>query len=146
MWILSYLPTWIFYAIVVLGILGVVASYVLSMVPLVNQYKIPLQVVSIVVIAFGVFIIGGVENELSWQAKVKELEAQVAVATAKSNETNTIVQQKVITKIQIVKQQFEVVKKEIEVQKEYINADCKVNPIVIDLYNKAVAEPAGVTK
>ena len=146
MWILSYLPTWIFYAIVVLGILGVVASYVLSMVPLVNQYKIPLQVVSIVVIAFGVFIIGGVENELSWQAKVKELEAQVAVATAKSNETNTIVQQKVITKIQIVKQQVEVVKKEIEVQKEYINADCKVNPIVIDLYNKAVAEPAGVTK
>ena len=146
MWILSYLPTWIFYAIVVLGILGVVASYVLSMVPLVNQYKIPLQVVSIVVIAFGVFIIGGVENELSWQAKVKELEAQVAVATAKSNETNTIVQQKVITKIQIVKQQVEVVKKEIEVQKEYINADCKVNPIVIDLYNKAVAEPVGVTK
>ena len=146
MWILSYLPTWIFYAIVVLGILGVIASYVLSMVPLVNQYKIPLQVVSIVVIAFGVFIIGGVENELSWQAKVKELEAQVAVATAKSNETNTVVQQKVITKIQIVKQQVEVVKKEIEVQKEYINADCKVNPIVIDLYNKAVAEPAGVTK
>ena len=146
MWILSYLPTWIFYAIVVLGILGVVASYVLSMVPLVNQYKVPLQVVSIVVIAFGVFIIGGVENELSWQAKVKELEAQVAVATAKSNETNTIVQQKVITKIQIVKQQVEVIKKEIEVQKEYINADCKVNPIVIDLYNKAVAEPAGVTK
>ena len=146
MWILSYLPTWIFYAIVVLGILGVVASYVLSMVPLVNQYKIPLQVVSIVVIAFGVFIIGGVENELSWQAKVKELEAQVAVATAQSNETNTIVQQKVITKIQIVKQQVEVVKKEIEVQKEYINADCRVNPIVIDLYNKAVAEPVGVTK
>jgi uncharacterized membrane protein len=146
MWILSYLPTWIFYAIAVLGILGVIASYVLSMVPLVNQYKLPLQVVSIVVIAFGVFIIGGVENELSWQAKVKELEAQVAVATAKSNETNTIVQQKVITKIQIVKQQVEVVKKEIEIQKEYINADCKVNPIVIDLYNKAVAEPAGVTK
>jgi uncharacterized membrane protein len=146
MWILSYLPTWIFYAILVLGILGVIASYVLSMVPLVNQYKIPLQVVSIVVIAFGVFIIGGVENELSWQAKVKELEAQVAVATAKSSETNTIVQQKVITKIQFVKQQVEVVKKEIEIQKEYINADCKVNPIVIDLYNKAVAEPAGVTK
>ena len=146
MWILSYLPTWIFYAIVVMGILGVIASYVLSMVPLVNQYKIPLQVVSIVVIAFGVFIIGGVENELSWQAKVKELEAQVAVATAKSNETNTVVQQKVITKIQIVKQQVEVVKREIEVQKEYINADCKVSPTAIDLYNKAVAEPNGVTK
>ena len=146
MWILSFLPTWIFYAIVVLGTLGVIASYVLSMVPLVNQYKLPLQVVSIVVIAFGVFIIGGVENELSWQAKVKELEAQVAVATAKSNETNTIVQQKVITKIQIVKQQVEVVKKEIEVQKEYINADCKVSPIAIDLYNKAVTDPSEVVK
>jgi uncharacterized membrane protein len=146
MWILSYLPTWIFYAIAVLGILGVIASYVLSMVPLVNQYKLPLQVVSIVVIAFGVFIIGGVENELSWQAKVKELEAQVAVATAKSNETNTKIQYKVVTKIQVVKEQVEVVKKEIEIQKEFINTDCKVNPTAIDLYNKAVAEPAGVTK
>lgn len=146
MWILSFLPTWIFYAITVLGILGVIASYVLSMVPLVNQYKIPLQVVSIVVIAFGVFIIGGVENELSWQAKVKELEAQVAIATAKSNETNTVIQQKVITKIQIVKQQVEVVRKEIEIQKEVINADCKINPIAVDLYNKAVAEPTEATK
>lgn len=146
MWILSFLPTWIFYAITVIGILGVIASYVLSMVPLVNQYKLPLQVVSIVVIAFGVFIIGGVENELSWQAKVKELEAKVAIATAKSNEANTKIEQKVITKIQIVKEQVEVVKREIEVQKEFINAECKVNSIAVDLYNKAVAEPTEATK
>lgn len=146
MWILSYLPTWIFYAITVIGILGLISSYVLGMIPLITQYKLPLQIISVVVIAFGVFIIGGVENELSWQAKVKELEAQVAIATAKSNETNTIIQQKVITKIQIVKQQVEVVKREIEVQKEYINTDCKVNPTAVDLYNKAVADPAGVTK
>ena len=146
MWILSYLPTWIFYAITVIGILGLISSYVLGMIPLITQYKLPLQIISVVVIAFGVFIIGGVENELAWQAKVKELEAQVAVATAKSNETNTVVQQKVITKIQIVKQQVEVVKREIEVQKEYINADCKVSPTAIDLYNKAVAEPNGITK
>ena len=146
MWILSYLPTWIFYAITVIGILGLISSYVLGMVPLITQYKLPLQILSVVVIAFGVFIIGGVENELSWQAKVKELEAQVAVATAKSNETNTKIQYKVVTKIQVVKEQVEVVKKEIEIQKEFINTDCKVNPTAIDLYNKAVADPAGVTK
>ena len=146
MWILSYLPTWIFYAITVIGILGLISSYVLGMIPLITQYKLPLQIISVVVIAFGVFIIGGVENELAWQTKVKELEAQVAIATAKSNETNTIIQQKVITKIQIVKQQVEVIKKEIEVQKEYINTDCKVNATAIDLYNKAVADPTEVTK
>ena len=146
MWILSYLPTWIFYAITVIGVLGLISSYVLGMIPLITQYKLPLQILSVVVIAFGVFIIGGVENELSWQAKVKELEAQVAVATAKSNETNTKIQYKVVTKIQVVKEQVEVVKKEIEIQKEFINADCKVNPTAIDLYNKAVADPAGVTK
>jgi hypothetical protein len=146
MWILSFLPTWIFYAITVIGILGLISSYVLGMVPLITQFKLPLQILSVVIIAFGVFIIGGVENELSWQAKVKELEAQVAVATAKSNETNTKIQYKVVTKIQVVKEQVEVVKKEIEIQKEFINVDCKINPIAIDLYNKAVADPAGVTK
>ena len=146
MWILSYLPTWIFYAITVLGILGLISSYVLGMIPLITQYKLPLQILSVVVIAFGVFIIGGVENELVWQAKVKELEAQVAVATAKSSETNTIIQQKVITKIKIVKQQVEVVKREIEIQKEYINTDCKINLTAVELYNTAVADPAEVTK
>ena len=146
MWILSYLPTWIFYAITVIGILGLISSYVLGMIPLITQYKLPLQILSVVVIAFGVFIIGGVENELVWQAKVKELEAQVAVATAKSSETNTIIQQKVITKIKIVKQQVEVVKREIEIQKEYINTDCKINLTAVELYNKAVADPAEVTK
>jgi len=146
MWILSFLPTWIFYAITVIGILGLISSYVLGMIPLITQFKLPLQIFSVVVIAFGVFIIGGVENELSWQAKVKELEAKVAVATAKSNETNTKIKYKVVKEIQVVKEQVEVVKKEIEVQKEFINVDCKINPIAIDLYNKAVADPAGVAK
>jgi hypothetical protein len=57
MWILSYLPNWIFYATAVSGLLGVVSSYVLGMLPLVNRYKLPLQVVSIVIIAISTCIL-----------------------------------------------------------------------------------------
>jgi hypothetical protein len=146
MWILSYLPNWIFYATAVLGLLGVVSSYVLGMLPLVNRYKLPLQIASIVIIAISTFVIGAIENERSWQAKVKELEAKVVTITVKSNETNTKIQQKVITKIELVKEQVEVVKREIEIQKEFINTDCRISETAVDLYNRAVAEPAGLSK
>jgi hypothetical protein len=146
MWILSYLPNWIFYATAVLGLLGVVSSYVLGMLPLVNRYKLPLQIASIVIIAISTFVIGAIENERSWQAKVKELEAKVVTITVKSNETNTKIQQKVITKIELVKEQVEVIKREIEIQKEFINTDCRISETAVDLYNRAVAEPAGLSK
>ncbi len=141
MWIIDFLPAWIFYATLVLGIVGIGLSYFLGAIPIINNYKLPLQIVSIFTAVISVWYIGGNTVEEKWLARVKELELKVAEAEVKSGKVNTIIQQKVITKVKVVREKVEVVKREIQIQKEIINADCKLSDTAIDLYNKAVAEP-----
>jgi hypothetical protein len=141
MWIIDFLPAWIFYATLVLGIVGIGLSYFLSAIPIINNYKLPLQVLSILTAIISVWYIGGSTVEEKWLARVKELELKVAEAEVKSGKVNTVIQQKVVTKVKVVREKVEVVKREIQIQKEVINADCKLSDTAIDLYNKAVAEP-----
>lgn len=141
MWIIDFLPAWIFYATLVLGIVGIGLSYFLGAIPIINNYKLPLQIVSILTAVISVWYIGGNTVEEKWLARVKELELKVAEAEVKSGKVNTVIQEKVITKVKVVKEKVEVVKREIQIQKEIINADCKLSDTAIDLYNKAVAEP-----
>ena len=141
MWIIDFLPAWIFYATLVLGIVGIVLSYFLGAIPIINKYKLPLQILSIFTAVISVWYIGGNTVEEKWLARVKELELKVAEAEVKSGKVNTVIQEKVVTKIKVVREKVEVVKREIQIQKEIINADCKLSETAIDLYNKAVAEP-----
>ena len=141
MWIIDFLPAWIFYATLVLGIVGIGLSYFLGAIPIINNYKLPLQIVSIFTAVISVWYIGGNTVEEKWLARVKELELKVAEAEVKSGKVNTVIQEKVITKVKVVREKVEVVKREIQIQKEIINADCKLSDTAIDLYNKAVAEP-----
>ena len=144
MWLLNFLPSWIFYAIMAIGAAGLLVSYFLSIIPVINQYKLPLQILSIIVLIFGTWFSGGLVNELIWQDRVKEMEDKVAAAVEKSKEANTVIQTKVVNKIQLVQEQVEVVRKEIEIQKEVINAECKISDTAIQLYNKSVTNPAEI--
>jgi hypothetical protein len=57
-----------------------------------------------------------------------------------------VIETKVVERVKVVEKKVEVVKKEIEIQKEVINAECKINDIAIELYNKAVSDPTEVKK
>ena len=47
---------------------------------------------------------GGASNEEKWNARVKEMEAKVAVAEVKSKEENVKIETKVITKTQVIRE------------------------------------------
>ena len=80
MWILNFLPDFIFHLIVLAGILGVIASFVCEFIPFVAKYKLPIQVASTIALVIGIYFEGGIANEAKWQARVKELEAKIAIA------------------------------------------------------------------
>jgi len=103
MWILSWLPDWIFYAIFFAGLLGLLATYVMKFIPFVYVYRTPIQAVSILAIAIGTYMSGAISNEESWQAKVKEMEAKVAAAEVQSVKENIKIVEKVVIKTQIVR-------------------------------------------
>ena len=103
MWILSILPNWAIHALLFAGLLGTIAGFVLGMIPVIKQYIIPIRIISLFVLALGLFLEGGLADNQAWELRVKEMEAKVAEAQVKSAKENTQLVEKVVTKTQYVK-------------------------------------------
>jgi uncharacterized membrane protein len=103
MFILSILPEWVFHAITIAGVLGTIVGFVLGMIPVIKTYIIPIRVISILLLSFGLFLEGGLADYKVWEARVKEVEAKLAEAEVQSAKENTKIVTKVITKTQVVK-------------------------------------------
>lgn len=152
MWVLSVLPEAIIHTIFGIGVLGVIAGFVLSFIPFVKAYKLAIQVISILLLVFGVYLEGGLADYKEWELKVKDMEAKVAKAEAEGANKNVEIQEKIVEKTKIVKEKGrdiikyvdkEVIKKE-EVVK-YIE-HCPVPKEIIDLHNQAAELNKGATK
>ena len=126
MWILQWLPDWIFYAIFFAGLLGLLATYIMKFIPFVYVYRTPIQAISILAIAIGTYMSGAISNEESWQAKVKEMEAKVAAAEIESQKENVKIVEKIVTKTQIVRTRGEDIVKYVD--KEIVKYDTKFLP------------------
>ena len=146
-WIIGLLPdaflNWFYWAIIVAGITGVLAGWLGKWIPFYGNYVKILQPIGIILLVLGVWLRGGYDVEMSWRAKVAEAEARVAAAEQKSQETNTVIEQKIVEKTKIIKGKTEyitqyldreVVKKE-EIIK-YIE-QCPVPKEIIDIHNQA---------
>ena len=75
MWILKWLPDWFFYGILVVGIIGLISTYLVKFlakfIPPLYIYKTPIQLVSIAFIVLGVLMSGAIYNNDQWEAKIK---------------------------------------------------------------------------
>jgi hypothetical protein len=143
-WMLSFIPDWFWTLVLISGILGTLATWVLKFIPFVSTYRLPIQVASIIALIAGVYFQGVIANEAKWQDKIADLQKQIVEAEVKSKETNVVVQEKIVTKTKIIKEKGkdivnyidrEIVKKE-EIIK-YIE-QCPVPKEIIDLHNQAV--------
>ena len=143
-WMLSLIPDWFWTLVLISGIVGTLATWVLKFIPFVSTYRLPIQVASIIALVAGVYFQGVIANEAKWQDKIADLQKQIVEAETKSKETNVVVQEKIVTKTKVIKEKGkdivnyidrEVVKKE-EIIK-YIE-QCPVPKEIIDLHNQAV--------
>ena len=128
------------------GIVLYIASKLVTWIPMMGQYRLPAEIVGVVLLVVGAFFYGGHGVQKAWQERVAELEAKVKAAESKSQVVNTVIQTKIVERVKIVEKQVEVVKKEIEIQREVINAECKINDVAIELYNKAISDPTEINK
>lgn len=141
MWILKFLPDWLFYAIFFLGLGGLVATYFLRFIPFMYVYRTPIQAASVAAIAFGTYMSGAIHNEAAWLERVREMEAKVAEAQAKSAELNVQVVEKVIYDTKIIRERgAEVIK---YIDKEIVKYDetCVVPKEFISVINKTAEQP-----
>jgi energy-coupling factor transporter transmembrane protein EcfT len=144
MWLLAFLPDWIFYAIFILGIGLFIATIVLKFIPIIYMKRLPIQFVSIALISIGAFMSGMAYNEMNWQLKVKEMEAKVAQAEAEAAKKNVEIVENIVYKDKIVKEKGEEIIKYIDkviVEKEEIVKfveNCPLPQEFIDAHNQAV--------
>lgn len=141
MFLLDFLPTWIFHLIALAGIGGILASTVLKFIPFISNYRLPIQVGSVILLAFGLYMSGGAANQEKWEARVKELEAKVAVAEEQSKTANAELTSAIKEKKQVVKQAQVIIQEKIVKVKEEIDSNCKVSPEAIKLLNEAAELP-----
>ena len=148
MWVISFLPNWVFHLILSLGIIGTIAGFVLGFIPFVKQYKLPIQLISLLLLSLGLYLEGGLADYKEWEAKVKELEAKMLIAEEKSKVKNIEIQEKVVTKTRIVREQaqkqieyIDRVIKEKEEVKVFIE-HCPIPKDIIDEHNKAALNKA----
>ena len=126
MWILTITPDWVIHAIFSLGVIGVILGFVLGFIPFISRYKLPIQIISLLVLSLGIYLEGGLADNKEWLLKVAEMEKKVAEAEAKSAKVNTEIVEKIITQKQIVREKgAEVVK---YVDREIVKYDTKYLP------------------
>jgi len=94
MWIVELLPDWVFHLILLAGIVGTTAGFVLGMIPVIKQYIIPIRVISIILVVFGLFLEGALFDNQTWILRVKEVEAKLAIAEAESAKANNKITEK----------------------------------------------------
>lgn len=142
--------------VLVTGVIGLVAGFVLGFIPIIGKYKLPIQIISILLFALGVYLEGGLANDKEWQAKVKEAEAKVARAEAEAAKKNTELQAALNDKGKVIKEKGstiikyvdryrdkEVIKEipgpeRIKIEKviEYIE-NCPIPPELVNIHNDA---------
>ena len=152
MWIFEWLPDAVTHIIFLVGAVGIFAGFVLAFIPFVKQYKIAIQIASIFIFALGVYLEGGLADNKEWTAKIKELEAKIAVAEEKSKTANVIVEEKIVTKTQIVKEKgkniVQYIDREVVKNNEIIKyiENCPVPKELVNIHNQAATMNQGEKK
>ena len=134
MWLLNWLPDFVIHLMVILGVLGVIASWFFGFVPFISQYKLPIQIISIIVLVFGIWIEGANSNNNSWLLKVKELETKLARAETQSAQVNTILVENIVEKEKIIKDKQNELKIAIN---KYSTDECKLSNASVSLFNSS---------
>jgi preprotein translocase subunit SecF len=145
MWMLTFIPdsilhafvNLVFYAGIITSLLGFVFNF-----SYLRPYRLIVQVVGIMLLVAGVYFKGGYEVEMQWRARAAELQAKVDAAVVKSQETNTVIKTKVVTKIKKIKEVQVQLQKEIVEKEKIINGECVVPKEAIEILNKAAEGPS----
>jgi hypothetical protein len=107
MFLLNFIPDaliiWVVNAILISGIVGTIVSFFFGFfarfIPQLYAIRMPLQIISLILLIGGVYFKGGVGVEMEWRSRVAEMEAKVAAVEAKSADENV----KIVTKIKYKK-------------------------------------------
>jgi hypothetical protein len=132
MWYLQFVPHWIFYGILGIGIFGILFSRFIP-----SYYKTAAQAVSYLAFAFGLFMTGAVKGSESLLAEMKDLREKVTVAEEQSVQETVKIETKYVNKTQVIRERGEDVLKYIDREVVKYDSTCIIPKEFIEAHNKA---------
>ena len=141
-WMLSLIPdslfVWIYYIFTIAGFGLYIGSKLVKWIPMMGQYKLPAELVGVVLLVVGAYLFGGHNVQQAWLARVAELEAKVKIAEEKSQQVNTIIETKIVTKVKVIKENVYVNREIIkEVAGKQLDASCSLPKSTVSLHDSA---------
>lgn len=146
MWALNFLPDIFFYAVLVIGIIGIVAGFVLGFIPFISKYKLPIQIVGIILTVTGVWYAGGIAKDKEYREQIAAANTRADLAEEKSKAATARVEYVFLDRVKNVKDVQVVVQERIRDISIKIDEQCRVIPEVIDIHNQAARNRLGATK
>ena len=137
MWILQFLPNWIFYLLLLTGVAALLVTHFVKVLP--NAQLIKLA--SVVTVIVSIYMIGAISNNDAWLAKIKDLEVKVAQAEAKSATLNTDIVEKIVTKTQVIKQRGQDIIRYVDREVVKYDTTCVIPKEFVLIHNKAAEAP-----
>ena len=142
MWILNFVPDFVFHLLLIAGLLCLAGSFVLDSVPFVSTNAKAIQLASAVVLAIALFFEGAISDNASWQARVKELELKVARAETESVEANGKLSKQLAAKDKEIALAQAELKNRIRQGAAAMDAVCKIPSDVVSILNDAARKGA----
>jgi hypothetical protein len=137
-WLLQLIPdgifVWLTYLLFGAGVILYVASKLVSWIPLMGQYRFPVELTGVVALVIAAYFYGGV----SYREQIAEMKQRVKVAEEKSQQVNTVIETKIIEKVKVVKQNVYITREIVkEVAGRQLDAQCTLPQSTISLHDSA---------
>jgi hypothetical protein len=137
---------YVVHATLAIGVLGLIAGFFLGFIPIIGKYKLPLQVISIVLFSIGLWFSGSIAKDKQWAAKVSELEVKLAEAKAKGEVVTTEVVTKVIKQKEVIREKGKTITEYIKEEVSRNDQTCVIDTSVVLSHNAAALNDTSMLK
>lgn len=145
MWLLHLLPmgliALIVHGVLLLGIIGLAASYLIKIIPSMELYSGVVRIASIVILITAVYMEGVYNTHLWYQNQVKSLQEQITLSETKSKTLVNTQQATIKTNAQTILSHTDTVHTIIREKLVPIDKECTLNPQVITVLNDGATNP-----
>lgn len=136
-WILKFVPTIAIHLALLAGLLGLFIAAFIQKIPFVNQYKFPIQLVSIILALSSVYFEGALGYKESTALAVAKLEQKLAEAEAKGAKVNTVLVEKLVKDTQVIREKGKTITEYVDREVTKYDNTCVIPNEVIKAHNAA---------
>lgn len=145
-WMLSLIPDSVLHLIIhTVFLSGVILFFVCKfgskLKLLSGLYGFVFKLIALVVLLLGIFLEGSYFTEMSWRARVAEMQAKVDAAKIESDNANKKIEAKIITKTKVIHEKGLVVKQYIDREVTKYDNQCIIPQEFVKAHNNAAEAP-----